>query len=98
MHSRTLKLDETTRTHLANLRSQDRALQNAAFTHILAATDRPVDWAYEAWDGLVADLGHRDNHVRAIAAQVLCNLAARSDPENLIYLRALGGLGGDMFS
>jgi ribosomal protein L17 len=29
----------------------------------------------------VADLGHKSNHRRAIAAQVLCNLA-KSDPEN----------------
>jgi len=29
----------------------------------------------------VESLTHKDNHVRAIAAQVLCNLA-RSDPEN----------------
>lgn len=32
------------------------------------------------WDGLVADLTHKDNHVRAIAAHILCNLA-KSDPE-----------------
>jgi len=30
---------------------------------------------------MVESLTHKDNHVRAIAAQVLCNLA-RSDPEN----------------
>jgi len=32
---------------------------------------------------MVESLTHMDNHVRAIAAQVLCNLA-RSDPENRI--------------
>jgi len=31
----------------------------------------------------VAGLSHKDNHVRAIAAQVLCNLA-KSDPKNRI--------------
>jgi len=30
---------------------------------------------------MVANLRHKDNHVRAIAAQILCNLAM-SDPEN----------------
>src|SRR5262245_27560403 len=46
----------------------------------MAATEGPVDWAYEVWNGLLEALGHRDNHLRAIDAQVLCNLA-KSDPE-----------------
>jgi hypothetical protein len=33
------------------------------------------------WDELVASLRHADNHQRAIAAQLLCNLA-KSDPQN----------------
>lgn len=74
-------MDKKTRTNLDNIRSKDRALQNKAFTYILNATEKPVDWAYEAWDDLVKDLRHKDNHVRAIAAQILCNLA-KSDPQN----------------
>lgn len=73
-------MDKITHTNLENLRSEDRELQNTAFFSILAATDKPVAWAYEVWDELVADLQHKDNHVRAIAAQVLCNLA-KSDPD-----------------
>ncbi len=73
-------MDETTRTYLENLYSEDRDLQNKAFFYILEATDKPVDWAYEVWDELVGALSHRDNHLRAIAAQVLCNLA-KSDPQ-----------------
>jgi hypothetical protein len=73
-------MEEITRRNLENLWSEDRQLQNGAFTTILEATDKPVDWAYEAWDALVGGLSHKDNHVRAISAQVLCNLA-RSDPE-----------------
>ena len=73
-------MDEIIRTNLNNLRSEDRELQNKAFSAILEATAEPVDWAYAAWDGLLADLRHNDNHVRAIAAQVLCNLA-KSDLE-----------------
>jgi hypothetical protein len=56
-------------------------LQNQAFFYVLEATEKPVDWAYKAWAELVKALHHNDNHVRAIAAQVLCNLA-KSDPEN----------------
>jgi hypothetical protein len=44
-------------------------------------TDQPVDWAYEVWDELLADLRHANGHQRAIAAQLLSNLA-KSDPEN----------------
>jgi len=76
-------MDQTTRANLDQLWSADRALQNRAFESILAATEHPVDWAYQAWDEVVANLGHPDNHNRAIAAQVLCNLA-RSDPERRI--------------
>ena len=74
-------MDETTRANLDNLRSEDRQLQNEAFFSVLEATDKPVDWAYEVWDELVGMLTYKDNHQRAIAAQVLCNLA-KSDPEN----------------
>jgi hypothetical protein len=69
-----------TPTTLAALWSEDRELQNKAFFEVLAATDPPVDWAYAVWDAMLANLGHTDNHNRAIAAQVLCNLA-KSDPE-----------------
>ena len=83
-------MDTTTRANLDNLWSSDRELQNKAFSYILDATDQPVDWAYEVWDDLVKGLGHKDNHDRAIAAQVLCNLA-KSDPKNQI-LKDLGKL------
>jgi hypothetical protein len=76
-------MDENTRTTLNNLYSTDHELQNQAFTQTIAATEKPVDWAYEIWDELVKDLHNKDNHVRAIAAQVLCNLA-KSDPERRI--------------
>jgi hypothetical protein len=76
-------MNKATQTNLNNLWSNDRELQNKAFTAILKATDKPVDWAYEAWDAVVANLSHKDNHNRAIAAQVLCNLA-KSDPKDRI--------------
>jgi hypothetical protein len=73
-------MDGATRANLDNIHSPDRDQQGRAFSALLTATEQPVDWAYEAWDGLLADLRDPDNHVRAIAAQVLCNLA-RSDPQ-----------------
>lgn len=74
-------MDSKTRKQLENLRSEERELQNQAFFYILEATEKPVDWAYEVWDQLVEGLSHKDNHVRAISAQILCNLA-KSDTEN----------------
>lgn len=74
-------MDHKTRKHLDNLRSEDRDVQNEAFSFVLKKTEKPVDWAYEAWDQLVGGLRHKDNHVRAISAQILANLA-KSDPQN----------------
>ena len=74
-------MDKTIRKQIDNIRSEDRDQQNKAFTYIINLTDRPVDWAYEVWDEMVEGLTHKDNHVRAISAQVLSNLA-KSDPKN----------------
>lgn len=76
-------MDKLTRTHLDNIRSKDKELQNKAYFYILNITEKPVDWAYDVWDEMVAGLSHPDNHVRAIAAQILCNFA-RSDPKERI--------------
>ena len=76
-------MDETAQTQLKNLWTDDRVRQNQAYNYILEATDKPVNWAYEVWDELLANLSHKDNHNRAIAAQILSNLA-KSDPKNRI--------------
>src|SRR5215213_2804302 len=74
-------MDSKTQKHLENLRSEDKELQNQAFSYILKETEKPVDWAYEVLDQLVEGVHHKDNHVRAISAQILANLA-KSDPKN----------------
>src|SRR5262245_28613751 len=74
-------MDENIKTNIANIHSDDRDLQGKAFSSVLEATERPVDWAYEVWDDLVKTLSDGDNRERSIAAQILCNLA-KSDPEN----------------
>lgn len=76
-------MNPTTKKYLEHLWCDDRQLQNEAFFAILAETDQVVDWAYEAWAEVLQNLSHKDNHNRAIASQVLCNLA-KSDPENRI--------------
>lgn len=74
------KMDKTIRTHLNNIRSTDGQLQNKAYFSLMEKTEKPVDWAHEAWDELVEGLTHKDNHVRAISSQLLANLA-KSDPK-----------------
>jgi len=73
-------MNAVTRTALDNLHGEDKGLQNNAFLHLIEETAQPVDWAYDVWDEMVATLRHKDNRQRAIAAQVLCNLA-KSDPK-----------------
>ncbi len=73
-------MNESTRTALDDLRSENRELQNKGFLYVLEQTAKSVDWAYDVWDEMVKTLKHKDNHQRAIAAQILCNLA-KSDPK-----------------
>jgi hypothetical protein len=77
-------MGKTIRTHLDNIRSTDAQLQNKAYMSLMKETEKPVDWAYEAWDELVEGLAHKDNHVRSISSQLLANLA-KSDPKGRIF-------------
>ena len=77
-------LHKTIRAQLDNIRSEDGQLQNKAYLYLMEKTEKPVSWAYEAWDELVDGLTHKDNHVRAVAAQVLANLA-KSDPKGRMF-------------
>ena len=78
-------MNAMTRTALDNLHAEDKGLQNKAFLYLLEQTAKPVDWAYDVWDEMVATLRHKDNHQRAIAAQVLCNLAKSDPKKRMLY-------------
>ncbi|MEO6038078.1 MAG: hypothetical protein ABIQ93_06665 [Saprospiraceae bacterium] len=73
-------MNEIALASLENLQSSGKDRQDSAFTTLMEATSQPVDWAYDIWDPLVKLLTDKDNRRRAIAAQVLCNLA-KSDPK-----------------
>jgi hypothetical protein len=77
-------MDKIIRTNLDNIRSDDGQIQFKAYDYLMKETEQPVDWAYEAWDELVDGLTHKDNHVRAIASQILTHLA-RSDPKGRMF-------------
>ncbi|SDJ83366.1 hypothetical protein [Sediminibacillus albus] len=74
-------MDESTTKAVKDLQSTDKNIRYEAFIQLMETTKSEVDWAYEVWDDLLEDLSHQDNHRRAIAAQLLCQLA-KSDPEN----------------
>lgn len=65
--------------NFGDLWCDDRVRQGEAYQYILDLTSQPVDWAYDVWDEVLAQLSDRSNRNRSIAAQVLSNLA-KSDP------------------
>jgi hypothetical protein len=77
-------MEKIIRTHLDNIRSDDGQIQFKAYDYLMKKTEKPVDWAYEAWDELVEGLTHKDNHVRAITSQILTHLV-KSDPKGRIF-------------
>lgn len=78
--SKSGRMDKKIRGYFDHIYSTDRQLQTQAYFALMGATEKPVDWAYEAWDELLEGLTHKDNHVRAIAGQLLSNLG-KSDPK-----------------
>ncbi len=76
-------MDKVTRATWDDLHSSDREKRYHAFLKLLKLTDKRVTWAYEVWDDLLGWMREGDNHERAIAAQVLANLA-KSDPKKRI--------------
>jgi hypothetical protein len=76
-------MNKIIRTQLDNILSDDGQVQFQAFDYLIKETEEPVNWSYEAWDELVDELTHKDNHVRAIASQLLANLG-KSDPRERI--------------
>jgi len=77
-------MDKKIRAQLDNILSEDGQVQFKAYDFLMKETEKPVDWAYEAWDELVEGLTHKDNHVRAITSQILANLG-RSDPKGRMF-------------
>jgi hypothetical protein len=79
-----VKMDKTIHMHLDNIHADDGQVQFKAYDYLMKETEKPVDWAYKAWDELVAGLTDKDNHVRAITSQLLANLG-KSDPKGRMF-------------
>lgn len=71
------------RASMDDLSSNNKECQNRAFLSLSEMTKEPVEWAYEVWDELLRLVAEGDNRQRAIAGQLLCNLA-KSDPQQRI--------------
>ncbi len=67
-----------------NLTERDRDIQCESYEELMKIMQEPVDWTYAVWEQLVQALTYNDGHVRASAAQLLCALAAKSDPEERV--------------
>ena len=65
---------------IAAISATDKEAQGTAFQFLMRETEQPVSWGYAIWDDLIAALDHKDNRTRAIAGQLLCNLA-KSDSD-----------------
>lgn len=68
----------------SNLTERDRDIQYKSYEELLKIMQEPVDWTYSVWEQLVQTLIYKNGHVRASAAQFLCALAAKSDPEERV--------------
>ncbi|RYY61039.1 MAG: hypothetical protein EOO05_07865 [Chitinophagaceae bacterium] len=74
-------MDDLSKKYYSDLRSKDADVRYEAFQYLMKETQNPVTWAYEVWDDLLELTVSGNNHERAIATQLLANLA-KSDPEN----------------
>lgn len=68
----------------SNLTEHDRDIQYKSYEELMKIMQEPVDWTYSVWEQLVQALTSKNGHVRASAAQFLCALAAKSDPEERV--------------
>lgn len=67
-----------------NLTERDRDIQYKSYEELMKIVKEPVDWTYSVWEQLVKALTYKNAHVRAQSAQILCALAAKSDPEERV--------------
>ncbi|MDM5250655.1 MULTISPECIES: hypothetical protein [unclassified Lysinibacillus] len=68
----------------SNLTERDRDIQYESYEELMKIMEEPVDWTYAVWEQLVKALTYKNGHIRASAAQFLCALAAKSDPEERV--------------
>jgi len=78
------KMDKTIRAKMDDIFTGDGETQFKAYDYLMKESEKPVSWAYDVWDEVVAGLTHKDNHVRAICGQLLGNLG-KSDTKGRMF-------------
>ena len=73
-------MDELTQKYMESIHSKDSEIRYDAYLKLMEITEHEVDWAYEVWETLIQYLKDKNNHLRSIAAQLLCNLS-KSDKD-----------------
>ncbi|WP_155593284.1 hypothetical protein [Lysinibacillus cavernae] len=68
----------------SNLTELDQDVQYESYEELMKIMQEPVDWTYAVWEQLVKALTYNNGNARARAAQILCALAAKSDPEERV--------------
>ena len=69
---------------LGNLTKHEPDVQFKSIEEVMKLVKEPVDWTYSIWEQLIKALTYKNAHVRAQASQILCALAATSDPEERV--------------
>ena len=69
---------------LDNLTFHERDVQFNSIEELIKHVKEPVDWTYSVWEQLIKALTYKNALVRAQAVQILCALAATSDPEERV--------------
>jgi len=77
-------MDKTIRAKMDDIFTGDGETQFKAYDYLMKESEKPVSWAYDIWDEVVAGLTHKSNHVRAICGQLLGNLG-KSDPKGRMF-------------
>lgn len=68
----------------SNLTEHDRDIQYESYEELMKIMQESVDWTYAVWEQLIKALTYNNGYSRARAAQILCALAAKSDPEERV--------------
>lgn len=77
-------MDKTIRSKMDDIFTGDGQTQFKAYDYLMKESEKPVSWAYDVWEEVVAGLTHKDNHIRAICGQLLGNLG-KSDPKGRMF-------------
>lgn len=77
------EMENTILELIENIMGKDEQLRFDSYVTLMNMTEEKVDWVYEVWDILVENINHKNNHIRSIIGQLICNLT-KSDYEKRI--------------